>query len=73
VVNILFSIFVNIKAIKDTTNIGTIHHVDIDDNWFYELTVKYPYFWLNKINDDFVNYCIKKEPSFFQNKQKSYT
>lgn len=56
-----------------TTNIGTIHHADIDDNSFDELTVKDPYFGPSKINDDFVDYCNKKGPSFFQNKQKSYT
>lgn len=72
-VNVLFSIFVIIKAVKDTTNIGTIHHADIDGNSFDELTVKDPYFWPSKINDDFVDYCIKKGPSFFQNKQKLYT
>lgn len=43
-VNVLFSIFVIIKAVKDTTNIGTIHHADIDGNSFDELTVKDPYF-----------------------------
>lgn len=65
-VNVLFSIFVIIKAVKDTTNIGTIHHADIDGNSFDELTVKDPYFWPSKINDDFVDYYIKKRHHFFK-------
>ncbi|XP_029348110.1 zinc finger MYM-type protein 1-like [Acyrthosiphon pisum] len=38
---------ISIASVKDTTNIGTIHHADIYDNSFDELTVKDPYFWPN--------------------------
>lgn len=44
----------------------------ISDTVFNKYKISDPYYWPEKINESFREYCIQKGPEFFQNKNDDF-